>query len=91
MAEALATPPRERVLDRYSCHTALSPESQQAFSTFTALRQVFGGSAALTLVALVSRCSAGLLPVASGDFLRRVLLHVRCLLACMSQAGLHGR
>lgn len=70
VAEALATPPRERVLDRYSCHTALSPESQQAFSTFTALRQVFGGSAALTLVALVSRCSAGLLPVASGDFLR---------------------
>ena len=82
-AAALVTPPRREVLDRWACHTAISPASQRAFGVFTALSTIMGGAAAVALVALIARIvstSSGAIPSSYLWYVRQTALSMYDLL-----------
>lgn len=52
--------PREVVLDRYTSHTAICPDSMRAYRAFSAARAAFGAAAALgaAVLAAYTGCAA---------------------------------
>ncbi|KAK9804097.1 hypothetical protein WJX73_007161 [Symbiochloris irregularis] len=58
-AAALLLLPREVVLDRWECHTAICPSSRRAHSVLSTVRNTSGIAAAVAAVAVLSQLASG--------------------------------